>query len=122
MFGEIVAQGFLLKKKVSISANRAEDIRNQNISAQIHAAISSAILGGGSVDSIKDSISKGFREGKTQVEALENSIEYRSEYFQHGDPDSVARIHQIEADPNFDRWLDEMTIDEIKRSIPSTQD
>lgn len=120
MAGEIVVQGFLLKKKVSVSANRAEEIRNQNISAQIHAAISSAILGGGSVNAIKDSISKGFTEGKKQVESLENSIEYRSEYFQHGDPDSVARILQIETDPDFDRWLDEMTIEELKRSIPSS--
>jgi hypothetical protein len=114
---EIVLQGFLMKKKNEISASKAEEIRNQNISAQIYASISSAILGGGSVDAIKNSIQQGFREGKTQVENLENGLEYRSEYFQHGDPDSISRILQIESDPNFDKWIDEIAIAEIKLSI-----
>lgn len=117
---EIVLQGFLMKKKVEVSPTKAEEIRNQNISAQIYAAISSAILGGGSVDAVKDSIGMGFREGKNQVESLENGLEYRSEYFQHGDLDSVSRIQQIESDPNFDKWIDEMAIEEIKRSISAS--
>lgn len=119
MSGEIVLQGFLVKKKVEVSERQAEKVRNQNISAQIQAAISSAILGGAGVDAVRDSISKGFREGKSQVEALENSIEYRAEYFQHGDSDSVARIKQIEADPEFDRWIDEVAIEALKGSIQS---
>ncbi len=120
MSGEIVLQGFLVKKKVEVSERQAENIRNQNISAQIHAAISSALLGGAGVEAVKNSISQGFREGKSQVEALENSIEYRSEYFQHGDPDSLARIKEIEGQPDFDRWIDEMAIESIKTSIQTT--
>lgn len=114
---EIIVQGFLVRKQVQISASKAEEIRNQNISNQIWAGLQSAILGGGGAASLQDSISRGFRDGKQHVENLENGIEYRSEYFQYGDPASVARIAQIEADPNFDKWLDEITIEDIKKSI-----
>jgi hypothetical protein len=117
MSHEIIIQGFLMKKQVQISANKAEEIRNQNISNQIWAGLQSAILGGGGAASLQDSISKGFREGKQHVENLENGIEYKSEYFQFGDPESILRIAQIEADPNFDRWLDEITIKDLKNSI-----
>jgi hypothetical protein len=117
MSHEIIIQGFLMKKQVQISANKAEEIRNQNISNQIWAGLQSAILGGGGAASLQDSISKGFREGKQHVENLENGIEYKSEYFQFGDPESIRRIAQIEADPNFDRWLDEITIADLKNSI-----
>jgi hypothetical protein len=117
MSHEIIIQGFLMKKQVQISANKAEEIRNQNISNQIWAGLQSAILGGGGAASLQDSISRGFREGKQHVENLENGIEYKSEYFQFGDPESIRRIAQIEADPNFDRWLDEITIEDLKNSI-----
>jgi hypothetical protein len=117
MSHEIIIQGFLMKKQVQISANKAEEIRNQNISNQIWAGLQSAILGGGGAASLQDSISRGFREGKQHVENLENGIEYKSEYFQFGDPESIRRIAQIEADPNFDRWLDEITIKDLKNSI-----
>lgn len=117
---EIVLQGYLIKKKNVISSIRAEEIRNQNISAQIYAAISSAILGGGTVDAVRDSIGKGFSEGKNQVENLENSLEYRSEYFQYGDSDSLFRIREIESNPDFDRWIDELTIEDIKSSISTS--
>jgi hypothetical protein len=117
MSHEIILQGFLLKKQNKISADKAEEIRNQNISNQIWAGLQSAILGGGGATALQDSISRGFREGKQHVENLENGIEYKSEYFQYGDLDSVQRIAQIEADPNFDRWMDEITIEEIKNSI-----
>jgi hypothetical protein len=117
MSHEIIIQGFLMKKQVQISANKAEEIRNQNISNQIWAGLQSAILGGGGAASLQDSISRGFREGKQHVENLENGIEYKSEYFQFGDPESIRRITQIEADPNFDRWLDEITIEDLKNSI-----
>jgi hypothetical protein len=117
---EIVLQGFLMKKKVEVSSTKAEQIRNQNISAQIYAAISSAILGGGTVDAVKDSIGKGFSEGKNQVENLENSLEYRSEYFQYGDSDSLSRIREIESNPDFDRWIDQLTIEDIKSSISAS--
>jgi len=117
MSHEIIIQGFLMKKQVQISANKAEEIRNQNISNQIWAGLQSAILGGGGAASLQDSISRGFREGKQHVDNLENGIEYKSEYFQFGDPESIRRIAQIEADPNFDRWLDEITIADLKNSI-----
>lgn len=120
MLREIVTVGFLVKKKVTVSNAMAENIRNRSMSAQIDASIRSAILGGGSVDAIRDSISKGFRQGKDHVQDLENSIEYRSEYFQYGDPESVARIREIEADPEFDRWLDDITISDIKGSVPAS--
>jgi hypothetical protein len=120
MSHEIVIQGFLMKKQTYVSASKAEEIRNQNISNQIWAGLQSAILGGGGAASLQDSISKGFREGKQHVENLENGIEYKSEYFQYGDPESLARIAQIEADPNFDKWLDDITIEDIKNSIRSS--
>lgn len=118
---EIVAVGYLLKKQVNISSDKAENIRNLSIAAQVDASIRAAILGGGSVDAIRDSIFKGFRQGNNHVEELKNSIEYRSEYFQYGDPESVARIRQLEEDPQFDRWLDEMVISDIKGSVPASQ-
>lgn len=120
MLGEITLQGFLFKRKLTIPPTKAEEIRNMNISAQIHSAISSAILGGGSVDSIRDSIGKGFKMGKEQVQSLEDNVEYRSEYFQYGDPDSVARIKEIESDLAFDKWIDEVAIEDIKRSVPNS--
>ncbi len=118
---EIVVVGFLMKKKVVISNEKAENIRNRSISAQIDASIRAAILGGGGVDGIRDSISRGFRQGKEHVEDLENAIEYRSEYFQYGDPESVARIREIESDPQFDKWIDEIIISDIKSSVPASQ-
>lgn len=114
---EIVLQGYLIKKRKIISQTDAEKIQNQSISAHIYAAITSALLGSGSIDSIKNSIKKGFSEGKNQVENLKNSIEYRSEYFQYGDHDSVFKIKEIENSPDFDRWIDSYIIDEIKKSI-----
>lgn len=114
---EIVTLGFLIKKKAQITTDRAEEIRNANISNQIWAGIQSAILGGGGAAALQDSISRGFRQGKEQIDSIENAIEYKSEYFQHGDPESIARINQIEADPNFDKWIDEYAIEQLKRSI-----
>jgi hypothetical protein len=114
---EIVVQGYLIKKKKTISAPKAEEIRNVNISAQINASIRAAILGGGSMDAIRNSISDGFKRGKEQVEDLENLTEYKSEYFQYGDRESLARIKEIESDPQFDKWLDELTISDIKNSV-----
>lgn len=119
---EIILVGFLMKKKTQVSASKAEEIRNQNISNQIWAGLQSAILGGGGAAALQDSISKGFTQGREQVESIENSIEYKTEYFQFGDPESIARINQIEADLNFDKWIDEYTIEEIKRSIPGSTD
>jgi hypothetical protein len=117
MSHEIVQQGFLLKKEVTVSAQKAEELRNQNMSAHIWAGLQSAILGGGGAAALQDSISKGFREANSQIDNLKNSLEYKSEYFQYGDPESVTRIRQIEADPNFDRWMDEMAIEDIKKSV-----
>ena len=114
---EIVQQGFLMKKEVEVSAQKAEDIRNQNISAHIWAGIQSAMLGGGGTAALQDSIGKGFREANSQIDNLKNSIEYKSEYFQYGDSESIARIRQIEEDPNFDRWMDQMAIEDIKNSV-----
>lgn len=119
---EIVTQGYLVKKKNQISASKAEQIRNLNISAQVEASIKAAILGGGSLDAIRNSISSGFRRGKEQVEDLENLTEYRSEYFQFGDLESVLRIKEIEENIDFDRWLDETVITDIKNSVSNTQD
>lgn len=118
---EIVAQGYLIKKKNQISASKAEQIRNLNISAQVEASIKAAILGGGSLDAIRNSISSGFRRGKEQIEDLENLTEYRSEYFQFGDLKSVLRIKEIEENLDFDRWLDETVIADIKKSVPNSQ-
>lgn len=114
---EIITLGYLIKKKNQISTSKAEEIRNLNISAQIEASIRGAILGGGSLDAIRDSISSGFKRGKEQIADLENLTEYRSEYFQFGDPDSILRIKEIEENPDFDRWLDETVVADIRKSV-----
>ena len=72
---EIVVLGFLIKKKLQVSAHRAEEIRNQNISSQIWAGIQSAILGGSGAYALQDSISKGFKQGNSHIDAIENGIE-----------------------------------------------
>jgi hypothetical protein len=120
MSHEIILIGFLMKKKTQISANKAEEIRNQNISNQIWAGLQSAILGGGGAAALQDSISKGFTQGREQIDSIENATEYKTEYFQFGDPESIVRINQIEADLNFEKWVDEYTIEEIKKSIPGS--
>ncbi len=117
MHNEIVLQGFLVKKKNEISASTTEKIRNLNISAQVEASIRSAILGGGGLDAIKNSISKGFNQGNEHIENLKNTIEYRSDYFQYGNPESLSKIKEIENSPDFDKWVDVYTIHEIKKSM-----
>jgi hypothetical protein len=116
MSHEIILQGFLIKNKIQISTNRAEEIRNQNISNQIWAGLQSAILGGGAA-ALHDSISKGFAQGREQIKSIENSIDYRAEYFQYGNIESISKIYEIEADPNFDKWIDEIAIEDLKKSI-----
>jgi len=117
MHGEITLQGFLIKKKNEISSTKAEQIRNYSISAQVNASIKSAILGSGSIDDIKYSISSGFKQGNAQIENIKNSVEYKTEYFQYGDPESIVRINDIENSIEFEKWIDEYAINEIKKSL-----
>jgi hypothetical protein len=106
---------WFMKTSQEVSEDDAQKIRQKAMSDMLYGAIQTAAYSGAnqSMDA-QTAMQRGWNEANKQIEQLEDGTEMHKEMFLVGDPNTIRRIHEIEAHSDFRGWSNSYIMDQIK--------
>jgi glucuronate isomerase len=113
--GEILKVAYEVEVHSELSDKKREQIRNRAISDSIWGSIMAATYDPGKAGEVHIATQKGFNMGNKIINSFENRPDVRIEYFQIGHQESLDKIKEIEASPDFVRWITDYEIEQLKK-------
>jgi len=113
--GEILKVAYEVEVHSELSDKKREQIRNRAVADSIWGSIMAATLAPDKAGELLGATQKGFNMGNKIINSFENRPDVRLEYFQIGNQESLDRIKEIEASPDFVRWITDYEIEQLKK-------
>lgn len=113
--GNIVKVFWFRTRKLELSQDKKEELRNQGMQKQVEVILNKMINGQADVNDLRNSVV----DGRNTVKKMENMELTQMEeiWVQIGHPETKQILNQIESTSDFQNWADPFIINKIKNII-----